>query len=354
MNADVFKKKGICCNIFIKYPRYNKSINLSVFRILLPSKTKRLLKSPMVNLMDRALMPLKSLEYEARSAVRKYTISLHDYFSLYFCPVRNIAVLHSNLENIKYKFNNAVDEFIEQYPANVETAKALWQAFVEKQTNLPEDIKKELFEAGVKTLTPYPPPKQFFKFDFISAEFSSAATPSLVDVDAGKIEITQQALQKIQEETQQKFKEIAESITKTCEDELYKRIYDMLTNMHDIIETGKPINRKTLVKFNDFVTLTENLNFVENADINQILETLRKTVFPQGVSNPDLDIYSISDVSRVEQIKSIISQMLTSVANKVVMESVQDDSDLYSHSLSKNAEIATPMPDGSADLSHLL
>lgn len=303
MSLETLNKQGVCCSLYVGYPKYRNRLSLDMFRLRADGEGRSVLKGPGLNLLNDEMKAVAAAERRARAALADNTLPLELQIGLHFCPVSALPNLLSKIDAAKAEFQHAAAEFIANFPTHVAAARDRWAKVVEQQHDLSDAEREAMLDYGLEQIPCAPPSRDDFAMSLFSVELKAPGIPSLADVDAAQAAAAETAARRVQSETSRRMQGLADTFVSSCRREVAGRVASFMEDMRGVVREGKTINRRTLQRTRDFLASIRGLNFFRDADIAEVLDKFQQVCFPGGMPpedavaciNEDAEIKAVSD-----------------------------------------------------------
>lgn len=313
MSLDNLNKRGVCCNLYVSYPKYRNRLSLEMFNLHAAAGAGSVLQGPALNLMNDELKAVSAAESRARKALVNVTIPLDMQVGLRFCPVTGLDAMLKAVDAAKAEFAAAADEFVRNFNEHVASARERWQEVVEQQVNLPEGTRGEMLEYGFSQLPVSPPDRSGFVMSLLSVELATPGVPSLADVDAAGAAAAEAAAARVRQETAERMSRLSDSFIASCRRELSGRLVSFFDDMRKVICDGKTINKRTMSRIGEFIGNMNRLNFFRDADIGKCLRRFEAVCFPGGLPADAGETSGVNDEQAVGRISAALDDIMTSI-----------------------------------------
>jgi len=314
MSLDRLNECGVCCSLFVSYPKYRDNLDLALFNMNADGDNKSILKAPALNLMVDALRRVGTSESRGRKALQAHTLSLDMQVGLRFCPITGLAKLLETVDEAKAEFSKAADEFIDNFDEHLQAARDRWQEVVDLQTELTDDVREQLLIYGYDQLQINPPPRSRFVMSMLTVELSVPGKPSLANVDAAEAGAAQAAADRVREETSKRMTSLSDTFVDSCREELRERMTAFFTDMNRVIRAGKPINRRTMSRVLEFIDTTKRLNFMNDTSFTTMLERFELACFPDGLPASADAVDGVKSEETVNSVSSSVADIVSMLA----------------------------------------
>jgi len=314
MSLERLNECGVCCSLFVSYPKYRDNLDLALFNMTAEGDNKSILKAPALNLMVDALRRIGTSESRGRKALQAHTLSLDMQVGLRFCPINGLAKLLETVDEAKAEFDEAADEFIDNFDEHLQAARDRWREVVDMQTELTEDVREQLLIHGYDQLQINPPPRSRFVMSMLTVELSVPGQASLVNVDAAEVGAAQEAADRVRRETSERMTSLSDTFVDSCREELRERMTAFFTDMNRVIRAGKPINKRTMSRVLEFIDTTKRLNFMDDASFTTMLGRFETVCFPDGIPDSGDEVDGVRDEDTVNSVSASVADIVSLLA----------------------------------------
>ena len=191
----------------------------------------------------------------------------------HFVPNTKLADVTGKLKELEREFWVAKETFLQKYAALRESAAKEWQTMAQKLVSDPDRLVATV-EASFPTVGQM---DRFFGFDIQLFQIAAPERLGLDTLALGDQEQLIQARQKAAQEAAQKIHSDAEAFVADCVATLREQTAALCQEMLESINTCETgVHQKTLNRLVKFIEQFKQMNFVNDQEMNQQLETIRK------------------------------------------------------------------------------
>lgn len=269
----VLTREGVLLSVSVRYWRGCKKLKPEDLGLSASKVSDRLISLGHKRLLPKeATATLALLEGRAHALVENNTFPFLNGLA-HFVPNSKLADVTGKLKELETEFWKAKEAFIERYGALRESAAKEWQAMAKKLVTDPERLVASV-ESAFPTVGKM---DRFFGFDMQLFQIAAPERLGLDMLALGDQEQLIQARQQAAQEAARKIHSDAETFVADCvatlREQTAKLCQEMLESI-DTCETG--VHQKTLNRLVKFIEQFKSMNFVNDAEMEQRLETVRK------------------------------------------------------------------------------
>lgn len=270
---------GVLVRLSCSYPRYSGKVDMKVFGINAEAqKAKTRLSAIRKTFFSDAMKPLTRLEGKMRKLVLRLTFPLPGDFPFRFCPASQLPALVDEYEELETSFMEEAGSFITAFESHREESAKSWRELVGSQTDLDGKVKEKLIESLVKeTLSQFPPALSQYSCDLAMVEISSPDSVSVANLERDEQKEVARAFKRIKPRIDRKVHELETNLISVCRNELYQRMFDFLSNLHDRLtdEEGGRVTMRTVNSVFRTVEEIGALNFMQDDSVDELLQAVK-------------------------------------------------------------------------------
>jgi hypothetical protein len=234
----------------------------------------------------------------------------------HFVPNTKLADVTGKLKELEIEFWRAKEAFIERYGALRESAAREWQTMARKLVSDPERLVASIEAA-------FPPVGRMDRFFGFDIQLFQIAAPERLGLDTlalGDQEKLIQARQHAAQEAAQKIRQDAEAFVADCVATLREQTATLCQEMLESINTCETgVHQKTLNRLVKFVEQFKSMNFVNDQEMDQQLEAVRKELLTRSAEEyRDSDKARTQLVAGLSQLRDTAKRLATQDATELV------------------------------------
>jgi hypothetical protein len=269
----LLSREGVLLNVSVRYWRGCKKLRAEDLGLNPGTVSDRLISLGHKRLLPKeATAALALVEGRAHAVVEGNTFPFLNGLA-HFVPNTKLADVTAKLKELESEFWNAKEEFIKAYAALRVSAANEWQAMARKLVDDPERLVASIEAA-------FPPVGRMERFFGFDIELFQIAAPERLGLDTlalGDQEKLIEARQQAAQEAAQKIRNDAEAFVADCVATLREQTATLCQEMLESINTCETgVHQKTLNRLVKFIEQFKSMNFVNDEEMNQQLESVRK------------------------------------------------------------------------------
>lgn len=321
MSLDLINQNGVCCALHISYPRFRDRLNPKLWGFAMESDAaKAAFKPPSVRLLVDAMAPIIGAESVARRHFGMSTLSLGPgLVGLRFCPYRGLSGLLSKMKDSEILFETGVDDLITRFSEIVAGVRKQWEVTMAEQTDVPEDLRNEILKCVLSKLTDTPPSREQFGISLVVSQLKTVDAPDVKTLTLAETDAVLEAQAKASEYA----KELSGTFVARCRFELQTRLQEFFGGLQGLVESGKPINLRTVRRVREFLDTMKNLNFTNDSSISQLTSGIT------AAFGPDFSTASsaIRDEDVIQSVRACIDESLKALRSELGTDSMSGGED---------------------------
>jgi hypothetical protein len=269
----VLTREGVLLSVSVRYWRGCKKLKAEDIGLNANKVSDRLISLGHKRLLPKeATAGLALVESRAHAFVAANTFPFLNGLA-HFLPNSRLGEVIARLKELETEFWQAKTAFIERYSVLRESASKEWHAMAEKLVKDPERLVATI-EAS------FPPVGNMDKFFGFDTQLFQIAVPDRLGLDTLALEDQEhliQARQEAAQEAAQKIRSDAEAFVADCIATLREQTAKLCQEMLESINTCETgVHQKTLNRLVKFVDQFKQMNFVNDTEMEQQLETVRR------------------------------------------------------------------------------
>jgi hypothetical protein len=269
----VLTREGVLISVSVRYWRGCKKLKPEDVGLSASKVSDRLISLGHKRLLPRdATAGLGLVESRAHAFVESNTFPFLNGLA-HFVPNTKLGEVTLKLKELEAEYWKAKDGFIERYAALRESAAEEWKTMAQKLVKDPERLVATI-EAS------FPPVGRMDRFFGFDLQLFQIAVPERLGMETlalGDQEQLIQARHQAAQEAAQKIRSDAEAFVADCVATLREQTAQLSAEMLESInccETG--VHQKTLNRLVKFIDQFKQMNFVNDTEMEQQLESVRR------------------------------------------------------------------------------
>ena len=269
----VLTREGVLIKVSVSYFRGCKKLRQEDVGL-----EKKNLSDQLISLGHKRLLPKDCLQELALIEGRAHALVEANTFPFlnglgHFLPNSRLAEVTGKLKELETEFWAAKKAFLEKYTSLRQSAAKEWRKMAEKLVKDPDQLV-----ATIEASFPYPDQMdRYYNFDVQLFQIALPQHMATELVSASEQQAVIEARQKAAQDAGQKIRADVQSFVADCVASLREQTaqlcQDMLSSINGC-ETG--VHQKTLNRLVKFIEQFKTMNFVNEADLEQQLENVRK------------------------------------------------------------------------------
>ena len=275
----VLTREGVLLSVSVRYWRGCKKLRPEDLGL-----NPRDLSDRLISLGHKRLLPkdataqLALIEGRAHALVEGNTFPFLNGLA-HFVPNTKLGEVTGKLKELEGEFWAAKEAFIQKYSSLRESAAKEWQAMAQKLVSDPERLVASI-EAAFPTVNQM---DRFFGFDIQLFQIAAPERLGLDTLALGDQEQLIKARQQAAQEAAQKIHADAEAFVADCVATLREQTAGLCQEMLESINTCETgVHQKTLNRLVKFIEQFKQMNFVNDEQMNQQLEAVRKELLTKS------------------------------------------------------------------------
>lgn len=269
----VLTREGVLINVSVRYWRGCKKLKPEDLGLTASKVSDRLISLGHKRLLPKeATAKLALIEGRAHALVESSTFPFMNGLA-HFAPNSQLQNLTSSLQEMERDFWQEKEDFIKRYRALRESAAREWQTMAQKLVSDPDRLVASIEAA-------FPPANMMDRFFGFDVQLFQIAVPERLGLDMlalGDQEQLIQARQSAAQEAALKIRSGVEAFVGDCVATLREQTAQLCQEMLQSINTCETgVHQKTLNRLVKFIEQFRTMNFVNDADLDQQLENVRK------------------------------------------------------------------------------
>src|SRR5216683_6269306 len=269
----VLTREGVLISVSVRYWRGCKKLRAEDIGL-----DSRKVSDRLISLGHKRLLPKEAtaqlglIEGRAHGLVEGNTFPFLNGLA-HFVPNTKLADVTGKLKDLEREFWQAKEAFLKCYGALRENAAKEWQTMAKKLVSDPDRLVATV-EASFPTMGQM---DRFFGFDIQLFQIAAPERLGLDTLALGDQEQLIRARQQAAQEAAQKIHADAEAFVADCVATLREQTAALCQEMLESINTSETgVHQKTLNRLVKFIEQFKSMNFVNDEEMNQQLETVRK------------------------------------------------------------------------------
>src|SRR6266481_166248 len=269
----VLTREGVLISVSVRFWRGCKKLCAEDIGL-----DSRKLSDRLISLGHKRLLPKEAtaqlglIEGRAHALVEGNTFPFLNGLA-HFVPNSKLADVSGKLKEMQKEFWTAKEAFIQKYAALRESAAKEWQTMAQKLVSDPDRLVATV-EASFPTVGKM---DRFFGFDIQLFQIAAPERLGLDTLALGDQEQLIKARQQAAQEAAQKIHADAEAFVADCVATLREQTAALCQEMLESINTSETgVHQKTLNRLVKFIEQFKSMNFVNDEEMNQQLEGVRK------------------------------------------------------------------------------
>lgn len=269
----VLTREGVLLSVSVRFWRGCKKLRAEDIGLNPGTVSDRLISLGHKRLLPKeATAALALVEGRAHALVESSTFPFLNGLA-HFVPNTKLGEVTGKLKELETEFWAAKEEFLQKYGSLRESAAMEWQAMAQKLVSDPDRLVATV-EASFPTAGQM---GRFFGFDIQLFQIAAPERLGLDTLALGDQEQLIQARQKAAQEAAQKIHADAEAFVADCVATLREQTAGLCQEMLESINTCEAgVHQKTLNRLVKFIEQFKSMNFVNDEEMAQQLETVRK------------------------------------------------------------------------------
>ncbi len=275
----VLTREGVLISVSVRYWRGCKKLRPEDLGLSASKVSDRLISLGHKRLLPKdATANLALIEGRAHALVEGNTFPFLNGLA-HFVPNSKLGEVTGKLKELETDFWKAKEAFVERYGALRESAAKEWQAMARKLVSDPDRLVASIEAA-------FPPVGRMDKFFGFDIQLFQIAVPDRLGLDMlalGDQEQLIQARQQAAQEAARKIRSDAERFVADCVATLREQTATLCQEMLESINTCETgVHQKTLNRLVKFIEQFRTMNFVNDTEMDQQLETVRKELLTRS------------------------------------------------------------------------
>jgi hypothetical protein len=312
----VLTREGVLLSVSVRYWRGCKKLRAEDLGLNPRNVSDRLISLGHKRLLPKeATASLALVEGRAHSLVEGNTFPFLNGLA-HFVPNTKLGDVTGKLKELEREFWAAKEGFLEKYATLRESAAKEWQAMADKLVSDPDRLVATV-EASFPTVGQM---DRFFGFDIQLFQIAAPERLGLDTLALGDQEQLIQARQQAAQEAAQKIHADAEAFVADCVATLREQTAALCQEMLESINTCEAgVHQKTLNRLVKFIEQFKSMNFVNDEEMNQQLETVRKELLTKTAEEyRDSTKARNQLVAGLSQLRDAAKRMATQDATELV------------------------------------
>ncbi len=293
----VLTREGVLLNVSVRYWRGCKKLRAEDIG-LDPEK----ISDKLISLGHKRLLPKEATAQLGLTESRTHALVEANTFPFlnglaHFLPNAKLEEVNGKLKALEREFWDAKQEFLRHYSSLREQASRDWRTMAERLVSQPERLVATI-EASFPTLQRM---ERLFGFDIQQFQI---AVPERLGLDVVSLADQQHLIQARQDaarEAQTKIRRDVESFVADCVSALREQTAQLCHDMLNSINTAETgVHQKTLNRLIRFIDQFKQLNFANDVEMEQQLETVRKELLTRTAEQ-----YRDSAVAREQLVRGL-------------------------------------------------
>jgi Protein of unknown function (DUF3150) len=269
----VLTREGVLLSVSVRYWRGCKKLRPEDLGLSASKVSDRLISLGHKRLLPKEATAILTLvESRAHALVEAHTFPFLNGLA-HFVPNTKLADMTGKLKELEAEFWKAKKEFIKSYGALRESAAKEWQTMAKRLVDDPDRLVASIEAA-------FPPVGRMDRFFGFDVQLFQIAAPERLGLDTlalGDQEKLIEARQRAAQEAAQKIRNDAQAFVADCVATLREQTATLCQEMLESINTCETgVHQKTLNRLVKFIEQFKSMNFVNDEEMNQQLETMRK------------------------------------------------------------------------------
>lgn len=312
----VLTREGVLLSVSVRYWRGCKKLRPEDLGLSASKVSDRLISLGHKRLLPReATAQLGLIESRAHALVEANTFPFLNGLA-HFVPNTKLAEVHGTLRGLQDEFWAAKAQFIERYGTLRQDAAREWLTMARKLVPDPERLVASIEAA-------FPPVANMDRFFGFDIQLFQIAAPERLGLDTlalGDQEQLISARQQAAREAAQKIRSDAERFVADCVATLREQTAQLCSEMLQSINTCETgVHQKTLNRLVKFIEQFKQMNFVNDVEMEQQLETVRKELLSRTAEEyRDSATARSRLVNGLSQLRDTASRMARQEATELV------------------------------------
>src|SRR6266404_4100003 len=312
----VLTREGVLISVSVRYWRGCKKLNAEDLGL-----DSRKVSDRLISLGHKRLLPkdataqLSLIEGRAHALVEGNTFPFLNGLA-HFVPNTKLGDVTGKLKELEKEFWQAKEAFLKCYGSLRENAAKEWQTMAKKLVSDPDRLVATV-EASFPTVGHM---DRFFGFDIQLFQIAAPERLGLDTLALGDQEQLIRARQQAAQEAAQKIHADAEAFVADCVATLRDQTAALCQEMLESINTCETgVHQKTLNRLVKFIDQFKSMNFVNDQEMDQQLETVRKELLTRTAEEYRDSAKARNQlVAGLSQLRNSARQMATQDAAELV------------------------------------
>ena len=312
----VLTREGVLISVSVRYWRGCKKLRAEDLGL-----DSRKVSDRLISLGHKRLLPkdataqLALVEGRAHALVEGNTFPFLNGLA-HFVPNSKLADVSARLKDLEKEFWAAKEAFIQTYGELRESAAKEWQAMAQKLVSDPARLVATIESS-------FPPVGKMDRFFGYDIQLFQIAVPDRLGLDMlalGDQEKLIAARQQAAQEAAQKIRSDTETFVADCVATLREQTAQLCQEMLESIQTSETgVHQKTLNRLVKFIEQFKAMNFVNDSEMEQQLETVRKELLSRTAEEyRDSTKARTQLVSGLSQLRDTASRLARQDATELV------------------------------------
>ncbi|MFN7139275.1 MAG: DUF3150 domain-containing protein [Limisphaerales bacterium] len=269
----VLTREGVLIKVSIRYWRGCKKLKPEDLGLKERDVSDRLISLGHKRLLPKdALSSLALVEGRAHALIESNTFPFLNGLG-HFLPNARLQDVTDKLETLESEFWEAKNEFLRKYSSLRQNASAEWRRMAEKLVPDPDQLVRVIESS-------FPLSNQMNKFYGFDVQLFQISLPERLSLDVLSVAEQQEVMsarQKAAQEASNKIREDVETFVADCVASLREQTAKLCDDMlHSINHSETGVHQKTLNRLIRFIDQFKQMNFVNDHQMEQQLETVRR------------------------------------------------------------------------------
>ncbi len=269
----VLTREGVLIKVSIRYWRGCKKLKAEDIGLKQANVSDRLFSLGHKRLLPRdALSQLALIEGRAHALVETNTFPFLNGLG-HFLPNSRLQEVNEKLHELEREFWSAQASFLEKYASLRQEASQEWRNVAQKLVSDPEQLVR-VIESSFPFLNQM---SKFYGFDVQQFQLSVPEGVRMEVLALGEQQEVMAARQRAAQEASGKIKRDVELFVSDCVASLRQQTSQLCEEMlHSINHSETGVHQKTLNRLVRFIDQFKQMNFVNDTEMEQQLETVRR------------------------------------------------------------------------------
>lgn len=263
--------RGVLVNVSIRYWRARKKLNPEDIGLKDSQVNNRLISLGHKKLLPKdCLKNLALIESRAHALVEENTFPFLNGVARYL-PNERLEEINARLENLRQQFRDEKTQFLRQYAAYRDEALTEWRTTARNLVSDPDRLVAVINAA-------FPQPEymdRYFGFHVSMFQVRTPDMPRAELVEAGTRARLIEARENAAREARERIESSCSEFIRDCTSELRQQTARLCDDMVETINGTGYVHQKTLNRLIRFIDHFKELNFVNDTQMEQMLENVR-------------------------------------------------------------------------------